>query len=62
MVGRSPLILINDLLRNAGLAPYGLFSVTPVGILLLFSGIRLFLLFGKFVLPKVPPQGPLVSE
>jgi di/tricarboxylate transporter len=62
MVGSGPLILINDLLRNAGLAPYGLFSVTPVGILLLLSGISFFLLFGKFVLPDAPPQGPLVSE
>jgi len=62
MVGSGPLILINDLLRNAGLAPYGLFSITPVGILLLFSGIGFFLLFGKFVLPEIPPQGPSVSE
>ena len=62
MVGSGPLILINDLLRNAGLAPYGLFSVTPVGILLLLSGIGFFLLFGKFVLPDSSPQSPLVSE
>ncbi len=33
MMGSDPLILINDLLRNAGLASYGLFSITPVGIL-----------------------------
>jgi len=62
MVGSGPLILINDLLHNAGLATFGLFSVTPVGILLLFSGISFFLLFGKFVLPDSPPQGQLVSE
>ncbi|MBN1668161.1 MAG: SLC13 family permease, partial [Anaerolineales bacterium] len=62
MVGSGPLILINDLLRNAGLAPYGLFSVTPVGMLLLLSGIGFFLLFGKFVLPDSSPQSPLVSE
>ncbi|MBN2200660.1 SLC13 family permease, partial [bacterium] len=62
MVGSGPLILINDLLRNAGLEPYGLFSVTPAGILLLLSGIGFFLLLGKFVLPDSPAQGPLVSE
>ncbi|MBN2383949.1 SLC13 family permease [bacterium] len=62
MVGSGPLILINDLLRNAGLAPYGLFSVTPVGMLLLLSGIGFFLLFGTFVLPNSSPQSPLVSE
>ena len=62
MVGSGPMILINDLLRNASLETYGLFSVTPVGILLLLSGISFFLLFGKFVLPDSPPQGQLVSE
>ena len=62
MVGSGPMILINDLLRNASLETYGLFSVTPVGILLLLSGISYFLLVGKFVLPEQPPQGQLVSE
>ncbi len=52
MVGSGPLILINDLLRSADLAPYGLFSVTPIGLALLLAGIAYFLLFGKFVLPK----------
>ena len=62
MVGSGPLILINDLLRNASLETYGLFSVTPVGILLLLSGISFFLLFGKYVLPESPLQGQLSSE
>jgi di/tricarboxylate transporter len=62
MVGSGPLILINDLLRSADLAPYGLFSVTPVGILLLLSGIGFFFLFGKFVLPHSESPGETVSE
>jgi len=62
MVGSGPLILINDLLRSADLAPYGLFSVTPVGILLLLSGIGFFFLFGKFVLPHSESTGESVSE
>lgn len=62
MVGSGPLILISDLLRNAGLASYGLFSVTLVGVLLLFSEIGFFLLFGKFVLPEVLPRGLMVAE
>ncbi len=52
MVGSGPLILVNDLLRNEGLEAYNLFSVTPVGIVLLLSGIGYFLLFGNKVLPK----------
>ncbi|MET1413166.1 SLC13 family permease [Roseibium sp. HPY-6] len=60
MVGSSPLILLNDLILSAnnGLAaadqmePFGLFSVTPVGICLVVTGILYFVLFGRWVLPK----------
>lgn len=52
MVGSGPLILVNDLLRNEGHEAYNLFSVTPVGIVLLLSGIGYFLLLGSKVLPK----------
>lgn len=62
MVGSGPLILINDLLRNAELKPYKLFSVTPVGLLLLLFGIGFFLLFGKFVLPHSEASNKMVSE
>lgn len=51
MVGSGPLILINDLLRNASLEPFRLFSVTPVGLTLLLSGIAYFLVLGKYILP-----------
>ncbi len=62
MVGSGPLILVNDLLDNAGLAAFGLFSVTPVGILLLLSGIAFFLIFGKYVLPQTAPNDNPLSE
>jgi len=52
MVGSGSLILLNDLLRNEGHEAYNLFSVTPVGLVLLLSGIGYFLLFGNKVLPK----------
>jgi di/tricarboxylate transporter len=52
MVGSGHLILVNDLLLNAGLQPYGLFSVTPLGIILLVSGIAFFYFFGKYMLPR----------
>jgi di/tricarboxylate transporter len=62
MVGSGPLILVNDLLRSASLEPYGLFSVTPVGLVLLVSGIGFFLAFGRFVLPDARSAGAVVSE
>lgn len=52
MVGSGPLILVNDLLKNEGLEAYNLFSVTPIGSILLLAGIGYFLLFGNKVLPQ----------
>jgi di/tricarboxylate transporter len=60
MVGSSPLILLNDLIENANetlppgvqtLETFHLFSVTPIGIVLLIVGILYFLVAGKFLLP-----------
>jgi di/tricarboxylate transporter len=53
MVGSTPLLILNDLLRQGGQKAFGLFSVTPVGIALLGAGILFFLLFGQSVLPGV---------
>ncbi len=52
LVGSSPLILLNELLANSDLPPFGLFSVTPIGLLLVASGILYFILFGKYILPE----------
>lgn len=52
MVGSGPLIILNDLLRQSGMAPYGLFAVTPLGLILLVAGIGYFLLAGRVVLPS----------
>ncbi|NBC48183.1 MAG: SLC13 family permease [Gammaproteobacteria bacterium] len=59
MVGSSPLILLNDLIRtsNQGLPPeqqmetFGLFAVTPIGLALVAAGIIYFVIFGRLVLP-----------
>jgi di/tricarboxylate transporter len=60
MVGSSPLILLNDLILTSNKAlpaeqqmdTWGLFSVTPVGLALILTGIIYFVLAGRFVLPK----------
>lgn len=62
MVASGPLILMNDLLRDAELEPYGLFSVTPVGLVLLAVGISYFMLFGRFILPGAQSEGKNLSE
>jgi di/tricarboxylate transporter len=52
LVGSSPLILLNDLLAPFKLKPFGLFDVTPVGLVLVVSGILCFILLGRFILPQ----------
>lgn len=59
MVGSSPLILLNDLIltANEGLEAgkkmdaFSLFSVTPVGLALLATGILYFMFLGRWILP-----------
>lgn len=59
MVGSSPLILLNDLILTSNKAlpaaqqmdTWGLFSVTPIGLALVATGIAYFVLAGRFVLP-----------
>ncbi len=62
MVGSSPLILLNDLIENSNRAvperaitiePFSMFSVTPIGLALLFCGIFYFVFLGRFVLPVI---------
>lgn len=57
MIGSSPLIMLNDLVMLAVEDPstvqqFSLFSVTPIGIILLIVGLCYFNFFGKFVFPR----------
>ncbi|MEM7360027.1 MAG: SLC13 family permease [Pseudomonadota bacterium] len=60
LVGSSPLILLNDLIANSNnqlaadqqMRTFGLFSVTPIGIAMILTGIVYFVLLGKYVLPS----------
>lgn len=69
MVGSSPLILLNDLVLTANtslpadqqLEPFGLFSVTPIGLALIVTGILYFVFFGRFVLPSLREGGERAS-
>ncbi|WP_320171161.1 SLC13 family permease [Maridesulfovibrio sp.] len=54
LVGSSPLILLNDLMIVGGkhYEPFGLFGVTPIGLILIAAAIVYFILFGRFILPS----------
>jgi len=70
MVGSSPLILLNDLILTSNKAlpaeqqmeTWGLFSVTPVGVALIATGIIYFVLAGRFVLPKTDSESSTVGS
>ena len=51
MVASGPLIILNDILNQGGQESFGLFAVTPVGLILLIAGILYFLILGPVVLP-----------
>ncbi len=54
LIGSSPLILLNDVMKisDPNVEPFGLFSVTPVGLTLVVAALFYFLVFGRFVLPS----------
>lgn len=74
LIGATPLIILNDLMRGwweanppAGgesFVPLGLFSITPIGIALLFGTMAYFLLIGCRLLPsqEVTTKGKLSSN
>jgi len=72
MVGSSPLILLNDLIltSNEGLKLQGvtemktwdLFSVTPIGLVLVATGIVYFVLAARFVLPTTRNEGSKATD
>jgi len=60
MVGSSPLILLNDLIATSNKAlpetqqmeAWSLFSVTPIGVVMVAVGIIYFMVAGRYVLPS----------
>ena len=70
MVGSSPLILLNDLILTSNttlpveqqMDTWSLFSVTPVGLALLATGILYFVIAGRFVLPVTKSDDAVSSE
>lgn len=52
MIGTPPNILVTEALRENGLTPFKLFDFTPVGLVIMFSGIAFFALIGSRMLPK----------
>jgi len=70
LISNSPLILLNDLIASADrnlppgaqtIEPFGLFAVTPVGLLLLVAGLVFFMLFTRKLLPDIEAEETKVT-
>ncbi len=61
LVGASPTILLNDLIEQSNqlnalgvtVEPLGLFTQTPIGLALVVSAIAYFVIFGRFIMPRI---------
>ena len=68
MVGSSPLILLNDLMASANasmpadaqMQPFELFSVTPIGLTLVMTGILYFIVLAASCCPELRKTGQLL--
>ena len=51
-IGTPPNILVTDALRDAGMKAFTFFDFTPVGLIIMFSGIAFMVLIGRHLLPQ----------
>ena len=51
-IGTPPNILVSDALRDAGLKSFTFFDFTPVGLVVMFSGIAFMTFIGRHLLPQ----------
>ena len=67
MIGSSPLIVLNDLIITSNrslpghiepMEPFGLFAVTPIGVVLMAAGVAYFTLAGRLILPVIKSGAP----
>ena len=56
LIGTPPNILVADALRDQGLEPFGLFAFTPIGVVILVTGIAFMALAGRHLLPRRDPM------
>ncbi|MGB3211735.1 MAG: SLC13 family permease [Desulforhopalus sp.] len=59
MIGTPPNILVSEALRTNGLTPFGLFDFTPVGLVVMVSGVAFVAFVGTRLLPR---QNSLVEK
>ncbi len=56
-IGTPPNILVSDALRDVGLTPFTFFDFTPVGLIIMCTGIAFIAFIGRHLLPKTESAG-----
>jgi di/tricarboxylate transporter len=51
LIGTPPNLVVSNQLVSEGLAPFGFFSFTPIGLIMLVIGVGFMALIGRFLLP-----------
>ncbi len=62
LIGTPPNIVVSNHLQSMGREPFGFFSFTPVGIVILIAGIAFMALAGRRLLPDRQPPDQVRSE
>lgn len=64
LIGTPPNIVVSNQLAAAGLSPFGFFTFTPIGLLVLLMGIAFMVLVGRHLLPERvrPTLTPMSQE
>jgi di/tricarboxylate transporter len=52
LIGTPPNILVSEALRQYGLEPFRMFDYTPMGVVIMLTGITFMVLVGRHLLPK----------
>lgn len=52
LIGTSTNLLVDGVAREAGLSPFGIFEITPIGIVVGITGCLLLAAFGRYLLPR----------
>ncbi|MFV0490724.1 MAG: SLC13 family permease [Pseudorhodobacter sp.] len=62
LIGTSTNLLVDGVVRSRGMEPFGIFEITPLGIMLSCIGLGYILLFARRLLPDRDSMGMLLGD